>query len=342
MKTRFLVATAAAWVALAIPSAAETITLRVSHFLPPSSPAQTELIEPWAKAVEEGSGGRIDVEIFPAMQMGGKPPQLYDQVRDGVADVVWTLPGYTPGRFPRVEVFELPFMPASAEATTMALQDFAQAHLQEEFKDVKPLLFHVHAPGFFHMKDAPIQKLEDLKGLKVRAPTRPINDALAALGATPVGMPVPQVPEALSKGVIDGAVIPWEVAVPLRVPEMTDSNTVFGGDRGFYTSVFLLAMNKDTYESLPPDLQKVIDDASGENIARQIGQAWDKAEEAGLKVGQDAGHEIHTIEGAELERWKAAAQPAIDAWVRSAAEKGIDGQALLDEARALIEKHAKP
>lgn len=337
-----LAGTAAAGVLLgaAAPVNAADITLRVSHFLPPNSTAQKQLIEPWAQKVEKESNGRIKVEIFPAMQMGGKPPQLYDQVRDGIADVVWTLPGYTPGRFPAVEVFELPFVAASAEATSQAVQEFAEKHLMGDFKDVKPLLFHVHAPGDFHMKGVAIQKMEDLKGVKVRAPTRPINDALAAVGATPVGMPVPQVPEAMSKGVVNGTVLPWEVVTPLRVQEMTDSHTTFGGDRGFYTSVFLFAMNKAKYESLPADLKKVIDNNSGMAMAKQIGKAWDEAEKPGIKLAKEAGHKFYTIEGAELEKWKKTTQPVIDSWVKMMKDKGRDGETLLKEARALVAKYA--
>src|SRR5690606_12554640 len=115
-------------------SAQEKVKLKVAHFLPPQSTAQTKLIEPWAKAITEQSGGRIEVEIYPSMQLGGKPPQLFDQVRTGVADVVWTLPGYTPGRFPKTEVFELPFMTSSAEATSQAVMELFNTHLQDEYK----------------------------------------------------------------------------------------------------------------------------------------------------------------------------------------------------------------
>ena len=136
-------------------------------------------------------------------------------------------------------MFELPFLPSTAEATSQAVQAFYEAHQLAEFADVHPLMFHVHAPGLFHMKDAPIQTLEDLEGKKIRAPTRVINDTLGTLGATPVGMPVPQVPEALSRGVVDGVVIPVGGVAAAQVHELTNSHTSFAGDRGFYTSVFL-------------------------------------------------------------------------------------------------------
>ena len=319
---------------------AQEVTLKVAHFLPAAAPAHALFMEPWARKVEADSGGRIKVEIYPAMQLGGRAPQLYDQVRDGIADVVWTLPGYTPGRFPTIEVFELPFLPASAEATSQAVQAFYEAHQLKEFADIHPLMFHVHAPGMFHMNDAPIQSLEDLPGKKIRAPTRVINDTLGTLGATPVGMPVPQVPEALSRGVVDGVVIPWEVSRPLRVHELTNSHTSFAGDRGLYTSVFLFGMNKDTYESLPEDLKKVIDDNSGMALAQQIGKVWDDAEAPGLQAAEETGAEFYVIEGDELERWKEASQPVIEAWIEQMNANGQDGAALVEEARSLIERYS--
>jgi TRAP-type C4-dicarboxylate transport system substrate-binding protein len=326
--------------ALAPAASAQEVTLKVAHFLPAAAPAHALFMEPWARKVEADSGGRIKVEIYPAMQLGGRAPQLYDQVRDGIADVVWTLPGYTPGRFPTIEVFELPFLPASAEATSQAVQAFYEAHQLKEFADVHPLMFHVHAPGMFHMNDAPIQSLEDLPGKKIRAPTRVINDTLGTLGATPVGMPVPQVPEALSRGVVDGVVIPWEVSRPLRVHELTNSHTSFAGDRGLYTSVFLFGMNKDTYESLPDDLKQVIDDNSGMALAQQIGKVWDEAEAPGLQAAEETGAEFYVIEGDELERWKEASQPVIEAWIEQMNANGQDGAALVEEARSLIERYS--
>src|SRR3546814_463063 len=194
--------------------------------------------------VEAESGGRIKIEIYTSMQLGGKPPALYDQVRDGVVDIVWTLPGYTAGRFPITEVFELPFMAASAEATSQAIHEFYLQHAKEEFGDVHPLMVHVHAPGSLHMRGKEVRTLADLNGLKVRAPTRMTNAALEALGATPIGMPVPAVPESLARGVIDGAALPYEVALPLKIHELTTSHTEIGGQHGLYTAVFLFTMNK--------------------------------------------------------------------------------------------------
>lgn len=326
------------------PAPAQEVTLRVHHFLPATSTTHADFLAPWADRVEDQSGGRIEVELFPAMQLGGAPPGLYDQVRDGVVDVAWTLPGYTAGRFPVVEVFELPFMAASAEATSQAIQALYEENeaLQAEFGDVHVLMLHTHAPGSLHLRDRPVTRLQDLAGRQIRAPSRTINAALAELGAIPVGMPVPEVPEALARGVIDGAVIPFEVALPLRVHELVDHHTQVTGPqgRGFYTAVFLFAMNRETYESLPPDLQAVIDANSGLALAREIGAVWDAAEAPGIDAAIAEGNTLHRIAGEEAARWRESARPVIDAWVADMADRGVDGRALLDRARALVDRYA--
>jgi len=319
---------------------AQEITLKVHHFLPPPSPAHTKLITPWCDKINKESGGKLKCQIFPSMQMGGTPPQLFDQAKDGVADIVWTLPGYTAGRFPMVEVFELPFMMRGYEATSRALWDWVQANDQAEFKDVRPIAFHVHGPGVFHMVNKPIKTLADFKGLKLRAPTRQTNKMLAAFGATPVGMPVPQVPEALSKGVIDGAVIPYEVVPSLKVQELVKHHSEIDPSQpAIYTSVFIFAMNKAKYDSLPPDMKKVIDANSGAEASAFFGKAQGDSDVPGRKLAEK--NAINTISAAEIENWKKAAQPVIDDWVKDITAKGANGKALLESARALIDKYNK-
>jgi TRAP-type C4-dicarboxylate transport system substrate-binding protein len=319
---------------------AQEITLKVHHFLSPLSPAHTKLITPWCDKINKESGGKLKCQIYPAMQMGGTPPQLYDQAKDGVADIVWTLPGYTAGRFPLVEAFELPFMMRSYEGTSRALWDWVQANDQAEFREVHPIAFHVHGPGVFHMVNKPIKTLADFKGLKLRAPTRQTNKMLAAFGATPVGMPVPQLPEALSKGVIDGGVIPYEVVPSLKVQELVKFHSEIDPSQpAVYTSVFIYAMNKAKYDSLPPELKKVIDANSGAETSAAFGKAQGDADIPGRKLSEK--NTFNTIPAAEIENWKKAAQPVIDGWVSDVTAKGANGKALLESARSLIEKYRK-
>ena len=320
---------------------AQEITLRLHHFLPTMSTAHAKFIEPWARKVTQASQGQIKFDIFPSMQLGGKPPQLYDQVRDGVVDIVWTLPGYTPGRFPIVELFELPFIASTAEATSQAMQVFAQKYLQKEFGHIHPLLIHVHAPGVLHTKTKPIGRLQDLAGMKIRAPSRSITDALSALGAVPLGMPVPEVPQALTTGVIDGAVLPWEVTRPLRIHEIAKHHTELDAERGLYTAVFLFAMNKAKYESLPTDLKRIIDNNSGMDLARQVGKVWDESEGPGRAAAEKRGNQILVISGKEIEQWRSATRPVIEAWVKRMNKRGLNGEEMLEEAQILIERYTK-
>ena len=184
--------------------------------------------------------------------------------------------GYTPGRFPKSEVFELPFLLTNGEATSVAFQDYVEAHSMDEFAGVKLLCVHTHGPGLFHTA-APVNRLEDLHGMKIRGGSRIINDMLTRLGAEPVGLPVPQVPEALSKGVIEGTTIPWEVTPSLRIAELVHNHTGFSGDRGLYTPTFAVTMSLDRYNALADDLQALSDASAGLEVARAFGRAMDEA-----------------------------------------------------------------
>jgi TRAP-type C4-dicarboxylate transport system substrate-binding protein len=319
-------------------SVAQEVTLRLHQFLPPQANVPKLVLDPWADKVEAESGGRIKIERYAAMALGGTPPQLIDQATDGTVDIVWTLPGSTPGRFPSTEVFELPFMMTNAEATSRAYWDLFESRMKDtEFKDVHVIGVWVHGPGMLHSKE-PITQLADLQGMKVRAPTRIINTLLGTLGATPIGMPVPQITEALSKGVIDACVIPWEVTPSLKVPELVSNHTEFADD-ALYTTTFVLAMNKAKYDSLPDDLKKVLDDNSGQEFAAFAGKTQAGADVPSRQIAVDRGNNIITLDEAEVAKWREAAQPVIDNWVVEMDGKGLDGKGLLEEARALIEKY---
>ena len=336
IKSMTLALAAAAFTPLA---SAQEVTLKVHFFLPATSFANTLFIQPWCERIAKESNQRMKCQTYPSMQLGGTPPQLFEQARDGVADVVWTLPGYTAGRFPSVEVFELPFMMQNPEATSKALWDYVGQYAAAEFKDVKPLAFHVHGDGVFHMTNKPVRTAADLKGLKLRAPTRMTNKFMALLGATPVSMPVPQVGDALSKGVIDGAVVPYEVVPSVKIQELVKFHSETDPtEPAFYTSTFIFAMNKAKYESLPADLKKVIDNNSGQALSGMIGKAFLQADAEGKKL--TAKNTTNVIPKAELENWKKLGQPLTDAWVADMNAKGHDGKQMLDGAKALIAKHA--
>jgi TRAP-type C4-dicarboxylate transport system substrate-binding protein len=325
-------------------AAAQTVTLKVHHFLGPLSTQHNQMLGGWCGALAKDSNNRLQCQIYPAMQLGGTPPQLYDQAKDGVADVVWTVAGYSAGRFPMIEVFELPFMMTNAEATSRAAWDFYEQHAKVETKDeVKMLAVHVHGPGNIYTREKQIAKLEDLKGLKLRGPTRQITKMLGMMGATPVGMPVPAVTEALSKGVIDGAVIPYEVAPGLKVNELTKFTAETDRNHeALYTTVFFVPMNKAKYDSLPPDLKAVIDKNSGRELSAFLGKTQAAADLPGReKFAATPTMMITQISVDELKRWRAVTDQLDDEWAADMTKRGHDGKALLAKARGLIKQYTK-
>lgn len=343
MKRRSFVQGAAA-AALGAPHLAglaqQTVTLKFHTFMQPMSNVWLSMHKPWMEKVEKESGGRIKFEAYPAMQLGGTPVQLYDQARDGVVDIVWTLPGNTAGRFPRIEVFELPFMMNSAEATSKAYWEYFQTQCPDEFKETQVIALHVHGPGMFHTANKAITKAADLKGMKVRGPTRQVTKMLAALGAIPVGMPLPGIPDALSKGTIEGCVIPWEVVPSVKVNELCKFHSEFAaGGPALYTTTFVMAMNKPKYEGLAPDLKKVIDANSGMATSALLGKTQQSNDAIGRKSATDRNNAIHTFTAAEAQEFIRLSSAIDDAWVADMDKRGFAGKALLDSAKALIAKH---
>jgi TRAP-type C4-dicarboxylate transport system substrate-binding protein len=313
---------------------AQEVTLRLHHFLPAQANVPRLVLDVWADRVEAESGGRIRIERYAAMSLGGTPAELMDQAIDGVVDIVWTVNGYTPGRFPRTEVFELPFMVADARAASAALWQMYETHMRDDFEGVHMLAMWVHGPGLFHTS-RPVRTPADLQGMKIRGGSRAVNDLLGLVGAEPVGMPVSGVAEALSRGVIDGTTIPWEVTTALRVPELVNNHTEFEGP-GLYTLTFSLAMNQAAYDALPEDLRAVIDRNSGLELSVFAGGTQADADGPARQIAVDRGNNIITIPAAEAAQWAELVRPLYDRWVADMAGRGIDGQALIDEARALM------
>jgi len=326
---------AAMFCALAGSAGAEPITLRLHTFNSPKSIAVRLFLQPWAEEIEEKSEGRVDVQVFPAMQLGGKPSDLYGQARDGVVDIVWTLPGYSAGRFPLTEAFELPFVCGDAEATSQALHDFYRTWLRDEYGDTQPLVFHTAAPGHIHTAGREVRTLEDLAGLKIRAPSRASAAMLKALGAVPIGMPVPKVYEALSRGVVEGAWLPWTIMRPFRLHEVTQYHT----EVSLSCVLFLMTMNKSRYDGLPADIRTIIDETTGMALAKRLGRLWQDDEEPGRAIALGQGHSILPLAEAERERWRAATQPVIDGWIEKVNALGHDGEAMLADARRLVAKY---
>jgi len=315
------------------------VTLKLHHMQSAAAPAHRFMLTEWADKIEADSGGRMRIRIFPAMQLGGQSAAILDQVRDGITDIGWTLPGYSPGRFPRIEVFELPFVMSSIEVMNRAMLEFLANH-PEEFADVRILQVFAHAGQVVHSK-TPIRTADDFVGKKIRVPSRVSSWIVEALGAIPLGTPVAQVAEMLSKGIIDATLIPYEGSYGMKIHELVDYHSTLemeNTDR-FQTQIFVIAMNKDVYAALPPELQTVIDDNSGIKTSAWFAEKWQEFEIPGAKAAAETG-EVILIPAAEVAKIRAAVeQPVIARWQQMVARKEIDGAALLEEARFLLNKY---
>jgi TRAP-type C4-dicarboxylate transport system substrate-binding protein len=335
-------AIAAGFAALAGGASAQTINLKLHHFLGPKAPAHTQMLAPWAERVEKASGGKVKIELFPSMALGGKPPQLINQARDGVVDLIWTVNGYTANLFPRSEVFELPFVHTnSAVATNLAMRAMYDQYLKAEYTGVQPLFLHVHAGQGIQMVDKEVRKPDDLKGLKMRIPTRTGAWIIEALGAAPVGMPVPDLPQALAKKVVDGAFIPWEIIPPLKLQDMTDYQIEGPRRTRFGTTTFQVSMNQKRWDGLPADVKKAFESQSGEAWVREVGEIWTKSEDGGIDVAVKAGNKHVVLTDAELAAFREKLEPVVQRWINEVKGQGIDGAALVKAARENIAKYSK-
>ena len=324
--------------ALAAGARGQEVTLKFHHFNPPGTPAHQRILKPWADTIMAASKGRIKVDIYPAMGLGGKPPELINQVRDGIVDVTFTLPSYTPGRFPISEVFELPFVNSDAVTMARAFQDFAAEHLREEYKNFHVLAIWTHAGVGLH-STKPVNSLEQFKGLTVRTSGPGGTLFLESVAAIPVSMQIPELPSALSRGVVDAAMLPFEILPAFKIQDMTKYHVTLDGGRRFYAQTFVMLMNKARYEKLPPDLKKVIDDNSGLVLAENAARAWLDFEAVGEKAARTRGNEVIALSRVESDRIEKASSAAIDRWIDDVGRRGIDGRKMVDAARAAIAKH---
>ena len=342
MKLLKIMSVAAAGVVLALPVTAQDYKLKLHHFLSERAPAHSKMLVPWAERVEELSGGAVDIEVYPAMTLGGRPPELVQQARDGVVDLVWTLNGYTSGLFPRSEVFELANVFVNDPvATNLAMREMFETELAQEYEGLEVMFLHVHAGNGFQMVDKEVRAPADLAGLRLRTPSRTGAWVIEALGATPVAMPVPDLPQALAKGVIDGALIPWEIIPPLRLQEQTDFQIEGAAKERMGTSVFQVSMTKATWDRLPEAVQAAFREASNEDWLREVGELWRGTDEFGINMAVEAGNTHVMLTEAETAVMLEATAGVVDRWIEEVSARGIDGAGLVEDARATIARHAQ-
>lgn len=310
---------------------------KLHHFLSPKAPAHSKMLVPWAERIMDASDGRIKIEIFPSMTLGGKPPQLPRQARDGVVDMVWMANAYAAGSFPRTEVFELPGVhQGDSAAVNQAMQTMYDDELSKDFKGLHALFQHVHGGNALQMATDEVRAPADVAGKKIRIPSRTGAWVLEALGASPVKTSVGEIPVALSKKVIDGALIPFEIIPPLKVYEQTKYQIEGPERQRLGTTSFSVVMNKARWEGLPADIQKIFNDASGPEWHAEVGEIWDASEGFGIDLATQSGNEHIQLSAEEWSVFETAMEPVVARWISEMNEKGIDGQAIYDRAVQLV------
>lgn len=269
-------------------------TLRFAHHFPAVSSPHKQVFEAWAKEVEAASNGEIKVELYPSSTLA-KPPQQYDAVVNGIADITATIQGYTANRFPLTQIVELPGVAKNATNGSCIVENlYEEGLIADEYKDTRPLFMFTHGLGHIHTTSKEIHKPEDLAGLRIRRPSAVVASLLEGLGAQPVGMPAPESYQAVQSGVIDGVSLPWEGALVFRLNELTQKHTEVGG---LYTLSFVVTMNKRSYNKLPDHLKKVIDEHSGISWSEKSGAVFDELDKKGRAQAVEKGQSIYVVEG---------------------------------------------
>jgi TRAP-type C4-dicarboxylate transport system substrate-binding protein len=319
---------------------AQERVLRFHHFLPEKSPQHKDIFLPWTRRITQASNGRLRIDITAAMQLGGRPQDLISQVETHQVDLVWTLAGYTPGKFARLEVFELPWIASSrASATSQALYEFYETHAREDLANVHVLAVWCHPSGVILNRHKPVLRPIDVAGRALRVPSVVIGEAFRSLGAEPKLIPAPQVLQQLQEGAIASALFPYEVIPTLKLAKEIGHITEFAGHRGLYTAVFLLVMSTQTYGSLDEELRRAIDAHSGSSLSAEFGRMWDDIEELGRENFAAAGGVVTFVRNDDYEAWVQATQSVNEIWKAKVARAGIDGAKLIAAAQELVAKY---
>jgi TRAP-type transport system periplasmic protein len=325
-----LMGAAALAVCTVSPVQAQPIKLTYSNFFPPAH-VQSQLAEAWCQEVNQRTNGRVQVDYFPGQTLT-KAHQNYDGVVSGLSDIGFSVLAYTRGRFPVMAAVDLPLGYRSGKVATEVINDVYKKFMPQELHDTQVMYLHAHGPGLVFTKDKAVRRLEDMRGLKFRAHGTSAEVA-QALGGTPVSKPMPETYEMLQKGVVDGALFPIEAAKGWKLGEVTRYCTLDFG--AAYTTSFYVVMNKAKWNSLPPDIQKIIADINAEWIPKH-GQAWVDSDEEGKQFFESKGGQFIALDAKEMERWEAAVKPLLDAYADTLQKQGLNGREIVDFTRQRV------
>ena len=313
--------------------AAGKIDLKLAHSFSPKHTMQVKVFEPWAKKINEETNGQVTVSMFPGGALG-KPGDMYMLAEKGIADMVYLLHDYSPGRFPMTTVFELPFMTPTAEIASNAMYKTYEKFpdFQKEYSTYKVLALFCHPAGHFHTIKKPIRSIEDFKGLKIRTASPSVTDALKTFGAIPVEMPITETYTSLERQVVDGTVVPFEGLVIFKLNDLVKYTTL----TDFYTVTMAVLMNKRKWNSLPDDVKKVIDANSGQVMSDWCGKAYDTAEGPMRDIAVKSGDELIKLPDADMQKLHDLTMPLRAEWVKSMDERGLAGQQVLNGALGFL------
>lgn len=314
---------------------AQTIELKLAHFMSPVHVQHQKSFEPFAKKVEELTGGKVTVKVFPGSALGG-PTQLPDAVKAGITDIAFIIPSYTTGRFLRTSVLDLPFVVGSAVHATKVLYDVYDKYLAEDFKEYKVLWLYSCGPGQLHSGTKAITKLEDLKGTKMRSPSAYMSKALQLMGSNPVSMPISELTVSLQKGVIDGMLTPFSALADFRCFELVK----YIAEVDFYVSPMAVVMNKEKFASLPDSAKKALEQAAGKQWGLHAALAYDEHDQNSVKEGSSKHNiKIEKISGAELQKFKDSVKVMEADWVKEISQKGLPAKEILEAVGASAKKN---
>jgi len=300
--------------------AQEKIGLRLHSFVPPSHSIWINPITPWSKEVGTLSKGRMTVSLYPSMQLGGKAPELYRQMVQGIADIVFTLPGYTSSDFPMMSMSELPGTADSAEDGTRKLWANFK-FFEKEFTDAKMLMLWNSDTAGIMSRERPVRTIADMKGMRIRTPSAGQSAQLEALGAIPVSMPVTQIYNSLERGVIDATMIPMSAMLDFKLIEVVKHLTI---NAPLGRSPFIVAMNRKRYESLPDDMRKIIDDTTGLEMSLKGALSYDKKNTEAIALAKKE-RDVFELPAEEQKKWLAAFQNLIKTTAIENDKRGLPG-----------------
>jgi TRAP-type C4-dicarboxylate transport system substrate-binding protein len=300
--------------------------LKIATFVPPMHSIWAGVVTPWAKEMESKSGGKLKVSLYPSMQLGGKPPELYRQMVQGIADIVFTLPGYTSADFPMMSLTELPGTATDAyDGTTKLWERLGKGMFAKEYADAKILMLWNSDNAGLMNRAKPIRSPSDVKGLRLRAPSEAQSKQVDFMGGIGVSMPITQVYQGIERGTIDGTQTPLSAMIDFKIHEVVKHYTV-GTPLG--RSPFLLSMNKKRFEKLPADLRKLIDGTTGQKMSLNGAADYDKQNKAALELAKKSG-EVVELSKKEYNDWLAFFAPLIKSEAERVDKLGLDGTKLV-------------